>query len=262
MCKLLGVRANKAVDMEFSLLKADTPFRSLADSNPHGWGIGWYEGKEPKVYKEGISAISSQSQLSHRAKEERSHIFISHVRRGTEGDASERNSHRFEDKNWLFAHNGSVNREYLYSQLKEEFKETEGETDSEVYFHWILQNIFEEDGRVVEGVRKTIPRVIEEEFTGLNFLLSDGNSLYAFRYSRDSKHYYSLYYLRRDPADQGLTELRSKETQLLIQSKSLRGEKAVLVCSEQLTEEDWKEVLFGYLLQIDQGLCARKVKIL
>ncbi len=69
MCRLLGVMANKPGDLEFSLLKADTPFRSFWNSNPDGWGIGWYENNEAKIYKEGISAINTESMITIHAKE-------------------------------------------------------------------------------------------------------------------------------------------------------------------------------------------------
>lgn len=51
MCRLLGVIANKPVDLEFSFLKADKPFRELGRTNPDGWGIGWYENGLAKVDK-------------------------------------------------------------------------------------------------------------------------------------------------------------------------------------------------------------------
>jgi len=38
MCRLFGLTANKPVDVEFSLLEADKPFRNLGEKNPDGWG--------------------------------------------------------------------------------------------------------------------------------------------------------------------------------------------------------------------------------
>jgi hypothetical protein len=59
MCRLLGLVANKPVDLEFSLVK----FKEFASWNPDGWRIGWYENKKAKIFKQGISAISDESQL-------------------------------------------------------------------------------------------------------------------------------------------------------------------------------------------------------
>jgi len=47
MCRLLGLVANKPVDLEFSLVK----FKEFASWNPDGWGIGWYENKKIKKLK-------------------------------------------------------------------------------------------------------------------------------------------------------------------------------------------------------------------
>jgi len=66
--------------------------------------------------------------------------------------------------------------------------------------------------------------------------------------------------LRRD-LDQGL-EFRSREIEALIRSKALKGEKAVLVCSEKLTEENWEGVEVGTLLAINSSLEIKEIKIL
>jgi len=258
MCRLLGIIANKPVDLEFSLER----FKEFASWNPDGWGIGWFEGRKSKHFRQGIPATADESKLPILSKEVRSRIIIAHVRKGTKGKPSEQNSHPFNYKNWIFAHNGSVNRNYLLSLLTAEYKkELKGETDSEVYFYWILQCINEEKD-VAKGIKKAIECVIKRKHTGLNFLLSDGNHLYAFRYSSDSRSYYTLYKLKRDPSEQRPIEFLSEETKALIQSKSLKGERAVLVCSEKLTEEKWEEIELGKLLIIDSSLKMKEVKIL
>lgn len=258
MCRLLGLIANKPVDLEFSLER----FKGFASWNPDGWGIGWYEEGKPKIFKEGISALDS-NKFSTFSKKVRSKIIITHVRKGTEGESSERNSHPFRYGNWIFAHNGSVNREYLLPLLKEEYKNNlKGETDSEVYFYYLIQCI-EENKDIVEGIKKAMNKVMESSYKGLNFLLSDGNNLYAFRYSKDSKDYYSLYKLKRDSSTPGLIEYLSKETKALIRSKSLKGEKAVLVCSEKLTkDENWEEINIGNLLVINNNLTTDEIRII
>ncbi len=122
------------------------------------------------------------------------------MRKGTRGQADNKNSHPFHFKNWIFAHNGSVARDQLKSLLRPDYKsELKGETDSEVYFYFILQCIEEEDGNIINGIKKAINEVKSERHGGLNFLLSDGERLYAFRYSRDSIRRYSLWWLKREP---------------------------------------------------------------
>lgn len=263
MCRLLGVMANKPVDLEFSLLKADIPFRNFGNSNPDGWGIGWYENNEAKIYKESISAVNEESTITTHAKEVKSNIIICHVRRKTKRGSAERNSHPFKyDKNWLFAHNGSVDKDYLYSLLKDTYKsKIIGEADSEVYFHYIMQCI-EECGDIINGIKEAICKTTQASYSGLNFLLSNGNSLYAFRYAKNSQDYYTLYKLERTSFKRVPDEVKSKETGALLRSKMLTGEKAVLICSEKLTEEKWQEIGNGNLLIIELGLKTREVKIL
>ncbi len=261
MCRLLGVIANKPVDLEFSLLRANKPFRNFGKSNPDGWGIGWYENSLAKVFKRSLSALNDH-RFFELSKEVSSKIIIAHVRKGTGAIPSEQNSHPFQYKNWIFAHNGSIDREFLFGLLKDKYRENiKGETDSEVYFYWILQCI-EDYNNVTEGIKRAVEKVITKSHSGLNFLLSDGAQLYAFRYSDTLRGYYSLYLLRRISFYDELFQVISDETGALLRSKSLRGERAVLVCSEQLTEEKWEEIEVGSLVIIGQNLNIRIKQIL
>lgn len=262
MCRLLGLMANQAVDLEFSLGR----FKKYSASNRDGWGIGWYESGKSKVYKE-ASLASDDPAYDQRSKEVRSKIIIAHVRQATEGEPARVNSHPFQKDNWLFAHNGSVSRESLLGRLADTYKkDIKGQTDSEVYFRWIPQCISEK-GNVLEGIEKALAEIEgtngSKGSSGLNFLMSDGLRLYAFRFSSpESLNYYSLYYLLRDPGERQPSEFISKETSALVRSKSLAGERAVLVCSEKLTEENWQEVKPGQLLVVGPDLGLQTSQLL
>jgi len=258
MCRLLGIIANKPVDLEFSLEQ----FKKFASWNPDGWGIGWYERDEAKIFKQGISATAKGSKLPILSRNVKSKIIIAHVRKGTEAEPAERNSHPFKYGNWIFAHNGSVDRKYLLPLLSTKYsRKIRGETDSEVYFYLLLQCI-DEEGSVIEGIEKAIKITVKRKHSGLNFLLSDGSNLYAFRYTSRFKNYYTLYKLKREPSNPGPIEFLSEETKALIRSKSLKGEKAILVCSEKLTKEKWKEISLGNLLIVKPDLNIKEVKII
>ena len=198
------------------------------------------------------------------SKEVKSNIIIAHVRKGTGAEPSERNSHPFKHKNWIFAHNGQADGDYLKSLLNLEHKQAlQGETDSEVYFHRLLQ-CAEEEQNIVKGIRKAIKKVLERDYGGLNFLLSDGLSLYAFRYTSkwERARYYSLYRLIRKPLEGGPAGFLSKETQALIRSKSLKGERALLVCSEKLSDEEWIRIDLGKLLVVKSDLSFKETRII
>ncbi len=259
MCRLLGVIANKTVDLEFSLEK----FEKYSKDNPDGWGIGWFDNAAAQVFKQELSASDTGSEYTGISKKVISKIIIAHVRRATEGDPSDQNSHPFQYKNWIFAHNGGVDREHLLPLLRSEFKDAlKGETDSEVYFFWLLQCI-EDSEDIIEGVKMALEKITPEIiFSGLNFLLSDGKSLYSFKYSDQARSHYTLYNLKRDPEISRPISFESKETKVLIHSKTLKGEGAVLVCSEKLTGEVWKDVPFGNMVIIDPDLNIQTVSIL
>lgn len=166
--------------------------------NRDGWGIGWYQSKNnPIVIKEPKCAYSSKK-FALSAAEGESHIFVAHVRISTKGGHTRENCHPFQYNKWLFAHNGTV---YDDSSLREKLSESHrtsiaGQTDSEVLFHWLLQNI-ESSDTVVEGVKSAIKAI--KNFTILNFLLSDGSNLYAYRDVSNNPSNSSLYYQLRDP---------------------------------------------------------------
>ena len=256
MCRLFGVIANKEVDMDFSFNLADTPFREFAKSNRHGWGIGYYDKGKAKVIKQGLEEVGSISNYNFSVvKTVRSRIILSHVRRATYGDYSSVNAHPFVFKNWIFAHNGSVNRECLKRHLSEDYlKLIEGSTDSEVYFLLIMQEI-ERHGDTLEGIKSALSMVYNcENYTGLNFILSDGHRIYAYRDASSNEKRYSLYLLKRENPDYDLFEHLSKETRQLLRSKSLRGERAVLVSSEELTKERWTSIPLKNLVIVSPNL--------
>ncbi len=240
MCRLLGVVANKPDEFSSALEQFKEKF---SETNADGWGIGWYQNDMAQVFKEGIPAHDPTSQLNRLSKEVKSQIIIAHVRKLSHGPPSEENSHPFRFHNWLFAHNGIIDRDHLFSLLDPKYqKQLKGETDSEVYFYWLLQNIEIHNDDVIQGVKDAIKEVIYKNYTGLNFLLSDGTTLYAFRYSQSPQDAYTLYKLVKKP--------------------SISYENTVLVCSEPLTDEEWDEIKIGYMLIVRNNLDLSEVKIL
>ena len=196
MCRLFGIIANQPVNIKFSFFHADKPFRKFAKTNPHGWGIAWYKEKKPKIFKE--SMAKSRHYHFGKIKEVKSQIIISHVRYATKGKSKKANSHPFTYKNFIFAHNGTVSRKQLYDLLSRKFrKEVKGETDSEILFLLIMQ-FFEATKDLVKSIKQTIEIARRKSHTGLNFLLSDGINLYAFRDASKNKNYFSLYCLKRN----------------------------------------------------------------
>lgn len=108
-------------------------------------------------------------------------------------------------------------------------------TDSEVYFRFLIQNIEEQNGDVIEGIRFGIQKIYDYiDHGSLNFLLSDGNYLYAYR---NGNTLFMLKRFREGTNDQNEFEAVSNETKLLLKSKALNHEKAFVICSEIISDE-------------------------
>jgi predicted glutamine amidotransferase len=229
MCRLFGVRADHPIDLRDSLTAGPRPFHQLGEKHPHGWGIGWYHRGRAHARHEALSAANS-TDFTTVAARVRTCLALAHVRRATCGAVTAQNCHPFRCDNWLFAHNGSLDRESLLARLNERYRATiRGQTDSEVFFHWLLQNI-EQTGSVAQGLRQAI--AVVGRYTALNFVLTDGKTLYAYRDAAEQPAYYSLFYLQRMTA----------------------SGKALLVCSERLTDEVWEEIPLGSLLAISSTI--------
>ena len=257
--------ANNEVDVDFSFLRADLPFRNLSINNPHGWGIGYYKNDIALVKKEPIPAFESKN-FPELIRSIKSNIFISHVRKSTEGAKTSENTHPFINENWIFAHNGTID---IMDKIKEQLlpkyvNNIKGETDSELFFFLLLQLIDQNDD-IIKGVRESI-RFIEKNrgsnTTSLNFLLTNGIEIYTFRKAFCNPDYYSLYYLNRDPKNNDELNYLSEETSLLIHSKRLSGEKSIIICSEKLTlDEEWIPIDDGTLIIIDNNMKINKESI-
>ncbi len=255
MCRLFGLYANKNVNVNFSFYKADKSLIKQSYENPSGWGIAWFD-KKWNVCKEPRPLFQSYKAESI-IKKAYGRIIISHVRMATHGGETIENTHPWLYKNWVFAHNGVIDDKKLINFIKNEFKDFEGETDSEKLFHLIIQEIHELNNPI-EGIKSAIDKIKNIRFSSLNFITSNGRELYALRYTKEKEDYYTLYYTERPK--EGIF-LRSKDTRQLIEMKLHSGEKAIIIASECMTEEDWKLIENKHLIVIDENLNIKSISI-
>jgi predicted glutamine amidotransferase len=116
---------------------------------------------------------------------------MGHLRRASSKErVAQKWSHPFVEERdgvtWAFQHNGA---------LKSEVKDP-SQIDSQILFHLILDALGGQDhAAVAEAVKAARDRTIDEYggFTGLNFMLSDGNALHAYRDFEENGQYYTLY---------------------------------------------------------------------
>ena len=91
-----------------------------------------------------------------------------------------------------------------------------GETDSEVLFQWILQNM-EESGDTVQGLADAVRSIVSikgPSTSSLDFMLSDGSTLYAYNLAFKRHHYFALHW----------TEMADPN----------KGSRSVIMCSEPI----------------------------
>lgn len=187
MCELLAMSANVPTDIVFS-------FTGLAErggvTGPHvdGWGITFYEGKGSRTFKD--ARPSSDSYIAQLIKSYpiKSEIVVSHIRQANRGCVSLENTHPFTrelwGRYWTYAHNGQL------SDYQQKFKVTRfqavGDTDSEIAFCWILEQVVDKFGdsapENMDVVFKFISTLADEirELGVFNMILSDGIDLMAY----------------------------------------------------------------------------------
>jgi predicted glutamine amidotransferase len=169
---------------------------ALNTTNGDGYGVGWYaQHEEPGVYKD-IRPAWNDANLQALAAQIQSPMFLAHVR-ATTGTAIQRsNCHPFTHRQWLFVHNGLVNN---YDRLRRDltiaidpgyFPLIHGSTDSEIMF--LLALTFGMEGDVKTGLERMAGLVehVARSHDVNNALqmtlgISDGESLYAVRYSTE-----------------------------------------------------------------------------
>jgi len=259
LCRLFGLIANKPVDVRYSFYLSPHKFEDLSKDNPHGWGIAWLTDKGWGLFKEPIPLHKSSRARNLIEKQVRGRIIISHVRKASDGSPSFGNTHPWQYRGWVFAHNGKIgnrrDRDVLLGLLEDEHRENlEGETDSELFFHLIVQEVFRA-GDPVRGIQSAVRKILDKDiyFSSLNFVASDGKRLYALRCFTRKPYRYTLYYIERPITDDfwGLSDA----TKQLIETKLRTGERAIVVASEKISDEKcWREIPNGRLLVIDSDL--------
>ena len=197
MCRMFGIAAEAPRRLAPWMIETEPTMRSLAladnsgKPNADGWGIGWYDDRqgEPRVVKEPCPAGDSPLFVE-TAQSVSACVALAHVRRSSGTLRASANTHPFAAGRWLFCHNGHCSRERVVKYLVPRYRDQlQGETDSEAYFALLLQHI-EAAADVVSGLQGAVREVTAvRDYTGLNFLLSDGTEIYAFHYSVDPERH-------------------------------------------------------------------------
>ncbi|MDI3285292.1 class II glutamine amidotransferase [Polyangium sp. 15x6] len=196
MCRLFGVVSRHVEPHPEPLATAPRSLAALSPEHPHGWGIAAHDGKSWAIHK---SPTCAQADPAFRAvaSNARGRVVLAHVRKATVGKTGLDNTHPFRRDAWVFAHNGTISDvawlERRTSQSRR--REIAGDTDSERFFAFLMTTLDEVGAthgsrRAPSGLtHRAIAQAIEAatdrpRFGAVNFLLSDGDVLYAHRFGR------------------------------------------------------------------------------
>jgi len=173
-------------------------------TNGDGFGVAWYDKQpEPGLYRD-IYPAWSDPNLRSIAAQVQSGLFLAHVRASTGSATSRNNCHPFAHGRWSFMHNGQVGgfetfRKHADMLIPDNlYAHRKGATDSEALFLLALAEGLNNDpiGALSRAVGK-LEAMSRERRQGphmrLSAAMSDGEKLYAIRYSSDEV-LPSLYY--------------------------------------------------------------------
>ncbi len=204
-----------------------------------GFGLGWYGERDlPGLYRE-VRPAWSDDNLLNLCRQVRAHLFFAHVRAATEGAVARANCHPFVNGRIMFMHNGQIGgftkvRRQIEALINDDYYEDRaGATDSEALFLALLsQGLLPDPVKAMARLLDQVARLMQlaglKEPLRFTSALSDGETLYAFRWATDDLAP-SLYW-REDAG-------------------------GVLVASEpvDLAREQWREVPKGCVLTARSG---------
>jgi len=185
------------------------PLYSLVDQSLHsrlgvettngdGFGVGWYGTKETPAVFRSVEPAWNDRNLREFADHVSSPLVFAHIRASTGSAVQQTNCHPFRQGRWLWMHNGlindfpSVKRDLALAVDPMLYPALEGSTDSETFFFLALTFGLEDDPpaaveRAVGLIEATGRRLGIEHPIQMTVATTDGESIWAFRYSSEGK---------------------------------------------------------------------------
>ncbi|MGF1716366.1 class II glutamine amidotransferase [Photobacterium chitinilyticum] len=243
MCELLGMSANVPTDICFSFTGL---MQRGGKTGPHrdGWGITFYEGRGFRTFKD--PNPSCRSRIAELVQEYpiKSCAVVSHIRQANRGGVSLENTHPFTrelwGRYWTFAHNGQLTG---YEQLDTGRFRPVGDTDSEIAFCWLLNQLEakfpglpEDMAAVYDYVAVCCDRL--RELGVYNMLLSNGECVLT--YCTNNLHWIT----RRAPF--GQASLIDEDVTIDFQKETTPNDVVTVIATQPLTnDENWHKMLQG-----------------
>jgi len=239
----------------FWLLEAPDSLAQQSRREPDGTGLGAFDTDgRPEVFKQPIAAYEDHA-FAQEAREITSRTFVAHVRYASTGAVSPENTHPFEQRGRLFAHNGVIGEpERIEPELGDAASLVKGETDSERYFALVTREI-ERDGDVGAAIVRATRWIAENlPVFALNVVLITPSDLWALRYP-DVHELYVLERAAGGPTGTRHLEHASARGSVRVRSGDLATRPAVVVASERMDEDaGWRLLEPGELVHVDPDL--------
>ncbi|MDP3277545.1 MAG: class II glutamine amidotransferase [Deltaproteobacteria bacterium] len=192
MCRMVAALSVSPRTMGSALVEAPRSLFALSSEHPHGWGVGQHDGQQWRCQL-GLHTAHADSAYRH-ACEGETHAWIAHVRLATVGVINLENTHPFVRGRWCFAHNGTIkDQDFLLANTSAaRLTQRSGTTDSELFLSYLLSHL-DHEGMANQAPDAAIERVLlraldaaisRPEFGAINFMLSDGETLFVHRFGR------------------------------------------------------------------------------
>jgi predicted glutamine amidotransferase len=255
---------HEPVKATFWLLEAPDSLSDQSRREPDGTGIGKFavDGR-PEVLKQPLAAFEDR-RFAREARELESRTFVAHVRFASNGGLTLRNTHPFEQRGRIFAHNGVIgDLPSLERELGDAMSMVGGDTDSERWFALITREI-ERTGDVREGITSAARWVAANlPVYSVNCILIMPSDLWAFRYPAE----HELHILEREAGGGKETpehlDHSSPHGNIHVHSADLATRPAVIVATERMDDHpDWRELRSGELVHVDESLTVHSHRIL
>jgi predicted glutamine amidotransferase len=253
MCRLFGMSGgDQGVRATFWLLEAPDSLAEQSRREPDGTGVGWFDADgRPHIAKQPLAAYEDQA-FAREARELESTTFLAHVRHATTGAVEDRNTHPFEQRGRLFAHNGVVqDLDRLEHELGDDRALVKGDTDSERLFALVTREIERRNGDVGAGIVAAAQWVAAElRMYAINLILASADGLWALRYPDRNE----LWILERGaggPRGTRHLDAASAAGSVRVRSAALARQPAVIVASEPMDEDPgWRALASGELVHV------------
>jgi predicted glutamine amidotransferase len=268
MCELFAMSSSQPATVTYSL-REFARHGGLTAEHTDGWGIGYYEGGDIRLFRDTDAAADSPLLRMVSGLELRSDIVMSHIRRATQAEVALRNTQPYTrelgGRVHLFIHNGDLERiEEAGLELGHHLPI--GESDSEYAFCVLLHRLRHLWGRPRGAPELTARLDVVVEFAAAvrrlgpaNFIYSDGDAVFVHGHRR------------KDPADDAI---RPPGLHLLSRSCAVAGgtietpgltismedQHVVLAASVPLTDEGWIPVEEGEVVVLRRGEIVHRAR--